>query len=65
MRRARKKLDPKTLWIVTDSVHPLTPPFYHEELARAVMKELAKDADGLELRKESSTDDGTFLEAMK
>ena len=65
MRRPRKKLDPKTLWIVTDSHQPLTPPFYHGDLARAVMKELAKDAEGLELRKEPGTDDGSFVDVVK
>ena len=58
MRRAKKKLDPKTLWIVTDSRQALSPPFYHKELARAVLKELAKDAQGLELSNTEVGDDG-------
>ena len=29
------------------------------------MKELAKDAEGLELRKEPGTDDGSFVDAVK
>ena len=64
MRRPKKKLEPKTPWVVTESHQPLTPPFYHEDLARAVIKELAKGAEGLELRKEP-TDDDTFVDAMK
>ena len=64
-RPKRKKLDPKVLWVVTDSTRPITPTFYHEELARAVLKELAKDLEGLELRKDAVATDGTFLDAMK
>ena len=47
MRRAKKKLDPQT-WIVTDSRQALSPPFYHEDLAWAVLKELSRHADGLD-----------------
>ncbi len=64
-RTKQKKLDPKTLWVVTDSVRPITPTFYHEDLARAALKELSKDLEGLELRKDAVTADGTFLDAVK
>ena len=64
-RLKRNKLDPKTLWVVTDLDNPITPTFYHEDLARAVLKELAKDVEGLELRKDAVTADGTFVDAMK
>ena len=53
------------MWIVTDSKQPITPPFYHEDLVRAVLKELSKDPEGLELRKEDSADNGTFVDPMK
>ena len=41
-RPKRKKLDPKVLWVVTDSTRPITPTFYREELVRAVQKELPR-----------------------
>ena len=47
-RPKRKKLDPKILWVVTDLDKPLTPSFYHEGLARAVLRELAKDVESCE-----------------
>ena len=31
-RPKQKKLDPKVLWIVTESTPPITPTFYHEDL---------------------------------
>ena len=46
MPRAKQKtLDPKVLWVVTDSTRPITPTFYHEDLARAALKELSKDLE--------------------
>lgn len=64
MRRLQK-LDPKTLWVVTDSNQPVTPPFYGEELARAALKELSKDREGLELRSDAAPEaDGSFLDAL-
>ena len=60
-----KKLDPKVLWVITDSTKPITPTFYHEDLARAALKELSKDLEGFELRKDTVATDGTFLDAMK
>ena len=50
--RRRKKLDPKTQWIVSASNQPIAPAFFHEELAKAVMKELSRDhmLNGLEVQ---------------
>ena len=42
-RPRQKKLDPKILWVVTDSNQLITPPFYHVELARAAHRELSKE----------------------
>ena len=58
--RKPKKLDPKTLWVVTDSTGPITPTVYHEDLARAVLKEMSKDIHGLEMCKDAVSADGTF-----
>jgi hypothetical protein len=52
--RRHKKLDPRTLWVVTDSNQPLTPRFFHEELAKAAHRELSKEREDLELRQERS-----------
>lgn len=39
MRRPKKKLDPKTQWIIiSDSNQPVAPAFYDEQLAKVVMK---------------------------
>ena len=63
-RPRQKKLDPKILWVVTDSIQPITPPFYHVELARAAHRELSKEKEDLELREDAVTADGTFVDAM-
>ena len=66
MRRPKKKLDPKTQWIIiSDSNQPVAPAFYDEQLAKAVMKELSRDMNGLELRREEAESvDGSFLDAV-
>ena len=48
-RPKQKKLDPKILWVITDSNQPITPPFYHADLAKAALRELSKEKEGLEL----------------
>ena len=65
MRRP-KKLDPKTIWVITDSDQPITPPFYREELAKAALKELSKDRENLEVQQNSAPPDvdGSFLDAL-
>ena len=63
--RKPKKLDPKTVWIITDSNKSISLAFYHEDLAKAVLKELSKDIDNLELREGATSADGSFLDAVK
>lgn len=63
--RRKKKLDPKTQWIITDPTNqPVAPPFYHQELAKSVMRELSRDINGRELRQEAAASDGSFVEAV-
>ena len=63
--RRKKRLDPKTQWIITDPTNqPVAPAFYYVELARAAHRELSKEKDGLELREDAVTADGTFVDAM-
>ena len=64
-RTKQQNLDPKILWVVTDSTRTITTTFYHEDLARAALKELSKDLQNIELRKDAVATDGTFLDAMK
>ena len=48
MRRP-KKLDPTTLWVITDSTKPITPTFSREELVRAALNEpvIVREGEGL------------------
>ena len=63
--RRKKKLDPKTQWVITDPTNqPVAPAFYHQELAKSVMQELSRDINGLELRQEAAASDGSFVEAV-
>ena len=65
MKRRTRKLDPKTLWVVTDSNQPITPPFYHEELAKAAHRELSKENESLELRQdEAGSSEAGFDDAV-
>ena len=65
-RPKRKRLDPKTQWIISDSTNqPVAPAFYHQELAKSVMRELSRDITGLELRREDAQSvDGSFVETV-
>ncbi|TDI94443.1 MAG: hypothetical protein E2O75_00125 [Chloroflexi bacterium] len=44
-----RKVDPRRTYVVADGQTPLTPAFYHPELARACLRELSKDREGLDI----------------
>ncbi len=61
-----KPISPDTQFVVVDSNKtPVTPPFYQQQLARAVLRVLSKDHGDLELNTtEAPSKTGTFYEAV-
>jgi hypothetical protein len=66
MPRQPRKVDPRRTYVVADGHTPLTPAFYHPELARTCLRELSKDRDDLELaeRPAAEGDDASFNTAV-
>ena len=64
-RPAAKKLDPKILWVITDDNQPISPTFYHTDLARAALRELSKEREGQELnQQQAEVSDAGFEDAI-
>ena len=68
MPRQPRKVDPRRTYVVADTAThtPLTPSFYHPELAKACLRELAKDREGLDIVSGPAAegDDASFTTAV-